>query len=53
MSAYTFEMIRRSEKYGVVVETHEGGLAYVVDPWTRLVRFLVLGSDGGTFYSVS
>lgn len=50
MSAYTFEMIRRSEKYGVVAETHEGGLAYVVDPWTRLVRFLVLGSDGGTFY---
>jgi 60 kDa SS-A/Ro ribonucleoprotein len=32
------------------VRTHEGGEAFAVDPWTRLRRFLVLGSDGGTFY---
>src|SRR5215218_2428974 len=30
--------------------THEGGVAFAVDNWTRLARFLVLGSDGGTFY---
>ena len=30
--------------------THEGGLAFALDPWTRLRRFLVLGSEGGTFY---
>jgi 60 kDa SS-A/Ro ribonucleoprotein len=32
------------------VRTHEGGVAFAVDNWTRLARFLVLGSDGGTFY---
>jgi 60 kDa SS-A/Ro ribonucleoprotein len=32
------------------VRTHEGGVAFAVDHWTRLRRFLVLGSDGGTFY---
>jgi 60 kDa SS-A/Ro ribonucleoprotein len=32
------------------VRTHEGGVAFAVDKWTRLARFLTLGSDGGTFY---
>lgn len=32
------------------VTTHEGGLAYQVDRWMQLRRFLVLGSAGGTFY---
>jgi len=27
-----------------------GGFAWAVDRWTRLDRFLVLGSEGGTFY---
>jgi len=27
-----------------------GGYAWPVDPWTRLDRFLILGSEGGTFY---
>lgn len=27
-----------------------GGFAYPVDDWTRLARFLVLGSEGGTYY---
>jgi len=27
-----------------------GGYAWPVDAWTRLDRFLVLGSEGGTFY---
>src|SRR3954464_7203172 len=30
--------------------THEGGVAFEVDTWTRLQRFLILGTDGGTFY---
>lgn len=30
--------------------THEGGVAYAVSDWTKLRRFLILGSEGGTFY---
>ena len=30
--------------------THEGGQAFAVDPWTQLRRFLILGSEGGTYY---
>jgi 60 kDa SS-A/Ro ribonucleoprotein len=50
MSVYVKELIRRTNKYGDQVVTHQGGLAYEADPWTRLHRFLILGSDGGTFY---
>lgn len=28
-----------------------GGQAFAVDDWTRLDRFLVLGSEGGTYYA--
>lgn len=28
-----------------------GGYAWAVDDWTRLDRFLVLGSEGGTYYT--
>jgi 60 kDa SS-A/Ro ribonucleoprotein len=28
-----------------------GGYVYPVDDWTRLERFLVLGTEGGTYYS--
>jgi hypothetical protein len=28
-----------------------GGYAWAVDNWTRLDRFLVLGTEGGTFYT--
>jgi len=34
-------------------QTHEGGIASVADKWTRLHRFLILGSDGGNFYQPS
>lgn len=27
-----------------------GGFSFVVDDWTRLDRFLILGADGGTYY---
>lgn len=29
---------------------HAGGFAWLVDDWTQLERFLILGSEGGTFY---
>ncbi len=32
------------------VPNSAGGYAWPVDKWTRLDRFLVLGSEGGTFY---
>jgi 60 kDa SS-A/Ro ribonucleoprotein len=33
------------------VLNHAGGYVFEVGPWTRLARFLVLGSSGGTFYT--
>jgi 60 kDa SS-A/Ro ribonucleoprotein len=50
MTVYLDELNRRTLKYGDLVDTHQGGRAYAVDPWTQLRRFLILGSDGGTFY---
>ena len=32
------------------VPNSAGGYAWAVDDWTRLDRFLVLGSEGGTYY---
>ncbi len=32
------------------VANNAGGFAWAVDDWTRLDRFLVLGSEGGTYY---
>jgi len=33
------------------VLNNAGGYAFKVDPWTRLQRFLILGSVGGTYYA--
>ena len=32
------------------VQNNARGFAWAVDNWTRLDRFLILGTDGGTFY---
>jgi 60 kDa SS-A/Ro ribonucleoprotein len=32
------------------VRNNAGGYAFAVDDWTRLDRFLVLGSEGGSYY---
>lgn len=32
------------------VKNNAGGYVYEVDKWARLDRFLILGSEGGTFY---
>src|SRR5207253_6528763 len=33
------------------VANSAGGFAWAVDDWTRLTRFLVLGSEGGSYYA--
>jgi 60 kDa SS-A/Ro ribonucleoprotein len=33
------------------VPNSAGGFAWAVDEWTRLRRFLILGSEGGTYYA--
>lgn len=33
-----------------LVQNNAGGFVYAVDEWTRLDRFLILGSDAGTYY---
>jgi 60 kDa SS-A/Ro ribonucleoprotein len=33
------------------IENNAGGYAYQADIWSRLVRFLILGTDGGSFYA--
>jgi len=33
-----------------MVEMESGGFAYKVDKWTQLDRFLILGTQGGTYY---
>lgn len=32
------------------ITTQEGGQAFAIDDWARLQRFLILGSESGTFY---
>ena len=32
------------------VANSAGGYSYEASPWTRLTRFLILGSEGGTYY---
>lgn len=33
------------------VQNSAGGFSFPVDDWTRLDRFLILGSDGGSYYA--
>lgn len=33
------------------VENHAGGFAWEIDDWQKLDRFLILGSEGGTYYA--
>lgn len=34
------------------VKNSAGGYVYALDPWARLDRFLILGSEGGTYYAM-
>jgi len=47
---------RRTPQHAPIPGTNQvpnsaGGFAWAVDEWTRLRRFLVLGSEGGSFYA--
>jgi len=33
------------------VKNAAGGYVYAIDPWARVDRFLILGSEGGTYYA--
>jgi len=41
----------QSEPIAGTVPNSAGGFAFPVDDWTRLDRFLVLGSEGGSYYA--
>ncbi|MEZ4618895.1 MAG: hypothetical protein R2867_25735 [Caldilineaceae bacterium] len=47
-SAYT---AKHSHSGTNQVMNSAGGYAWAVDSWTRLDRFLVLGTEGGTYYT--
>jgi 60 kDa SS-A/Ro ribonucleoprotein len=53
MFNYARELSRtpQSESLKGQVENSAGGFSFPVDEWTRLDRFLVLGSEGATYYS--
>lgn len=34
-----------------MAQNNAGGFVFVVDRWTQLERFLILGSEGGTYYA--
>lgn len=42
--------VPQSEPLPGMVKNSAGGHAFAVDDWARLDRFLILGSDGGTYY---
>jgi 60 kDa SS-A/Ro ribonucleoprotein len=50
MKTYATMLTNLVKLTGRETVTHEGGRAFALDPWARLRRFLVLGSEGGTFY---
>ena len=42
---------QREPLNGRQVENSAGGFSFPVDDWTRLDRFLILGSEGGSYYA--
>src|SRR5689334_7145780 len=50
-----FSLRRTSQREQIAganqVRNSEGGFVWAVDDWTRLRRFLILGSEGGSFYT--
>lgn len=56
MSYLTQHLHRRTSQRAPIPGTNQvpnsaGGFAWAVDDWTRLRRFLILGSEGGSFYA--
>lgn len=51
LSRITRRATPQSEPLPGQVPDSAGGYAYEVDDWTRLRRFLILGSEGGSYYA--
>jgi len=56
MTKYLRNLLTRQPTQREPLDTRQvpnsaGGYAYPVDDWTRLLRFLVLGSEGGSYYA--
>lgn len=54
MSSYLINALNpltQREQAPGTVPNNAGGYVYAVDPWTRLDRFLILGSEGGSYYA--
>src|SRR5262245_38528666 len=53
LKGFSTRMTRQSEKIPGTdqVPNSAGGFAWSVDKWTRLHRFLILGSEGGSYYA--
>jgi 60 kDa SS-A/Ro ribonucleoprotein len=50
LTAVSTRATPQSQPIAGTVPNSAGGHAYPVDDWTRLQRFLVLGTQGGTYY---
>lgn len=50
VTAYTRAIESRADQANGLTTTNQGGQAYAVDHWTRAKRFLILGTEGNTFY---
>lgn len=48
--SYTAVLENQTEQRKGLTTTHQGGEAYEIDAWRQLRRFLILGTEGGTFY---
>jgi 60 kDa SS-A/Ro ribonucleoprotein len=48
---FSLRRTRQSEPIAGTVANSAGGYAFPVDDWTRLDRFLVLGTEGGSYYA--
>ncbi len=48
---FSFRRTPQSEPIPGTVANSAGGFAFPVDDWARLDRFLVLGSEGGSYYA--
>jgi 60 kDa SS-A/Ro ribonucleoprotein len=46
----TLKTAQTSQARGDQVKNNAGGFVFALDIWARLERFLILGSEGGTYY---
>ena len=51
VSTYRDAVVRQKDVANGLTTTHEGGEAYALDSLKKVRRFLILGSEGGSFYA--